>query len=404
MHRTEGEDYVLVGGKRLYQPANPPINAATRLPAEAMNAIQEEICKVIEMAGMTLAVGASSDTWGQLWEALTAHKIVGSDGLTDNQVVKSFVGQEDLNADYLQTTGMYYIENPASNFPEIEEVAYVYSGWLHVQQAIDTDDLPYISQTMYITKRTLSGGADFHCQNVYTRRYQKINSTHAWGGWVRINSFQPVRVSGLLDWNTVHNPGVYAANDYTNGPVADGQELTVMVIGTADCITQLATVKYDSSTYVATNTLYIRHVYFTTGGMVATSWSKLFTDADVIPEANIDTVFAKRPDGTTVFELTGVSTLAPDGNTTYFMADGAVVSITDITGMAVGESVWFQASDPMSRGVCRVNFSDARGSATSSYVKGYIASDVMIPGKVSGLQLTKVTTGLVYVGGMIGLH
>ena len=89
MHRTLGEDYIEVGGKRLYQNANPPTVKATRLPAASMNAIQEEICNVIEKAGLTLNTDDSTDEaagWDQLWDAITTRGIFGSAALADNAV------------------------------------------------------------------------------------------------------------------------------------------------------------------------------------------------------------------------------------------------------------------------------------------------------------------------------
>jgi hypothetical protein len=75
MHRTEGEDYILEGGKRRFAAANPPSQKATRLPAEFMNAVQEEICNVITAANPTIVLnaGAAADRtagWGQLLKAL----------------------------------------------------------------------------------------------------------------------------------------------------------------------------------------------------------------------------------------------------------------------------------------------------------------------------------------------
>ena len=62
MHRTQGEDYVEIDGKRMYQAANPATaTKATRLPADDMNAIQEEIAGAIESAGITLRATASAD-------------------------------------------------------------------------------------------------------------------------------------------------------------------------------------------------------------------------------------------------------------------------------------------------------------------------------------------------------
>lgn len=76
MHRTQGEDYIEIDGKRMYQAADPATSTkATRLPASSMNAIQEEIAGTIEGAGLTLAATATDDEtagYGQLIQAVRA--------------------------------------------------------------------------------------------------------------------------------------------------------------------------------------------------------------------------------------------------------------------------------------------------------------------------------------------
>lgn len=78
MHRTQGEDfdpdvYQDATNKRGYRPASPPLINATRLPAESMNAIQEEMCNLIETVGMGLEPDAAADRangWNQLYQAI----------------------------------------------------------------------------------------------------------------------------------------------------------------------------------------------------------------------------------------------------------------------------------------------------------------------------------------------
>ena len=74
MHRTQGEDYVEIDGKRMYQAANPATaTKATRLSAASMNAIQEEISRTIEGAGITLSATAAADEtsgWSQLLQSI----------------------------------------------------------------------------------------------------------------------------------------------------------------------------------------------------------------------------------------------------------------------------------------------------------------------------------------------
>lgn len=60
MHRTLGDGYVIVDGKRVYADEDPPTRDATQLRHEEMNAIQEEICNVIESTGATLNAGTEA--------------------------------------------------------------------------------------------------------------------------------------------------------------------------------------------------------------------------------------------------------------------------------------------------------------------------------------------------------
>ncbi len=67
MHRTEGANAILdSSGHRIYTEGPPP----TTITEAAMNAIQEEICTVIENAGFQLK-SAANDTYDQLWQAIT---------------------------------------------------------------------------------------------------------------------------------------------------------------------------------------------------------------------------------------------------------------------------------------------------------------------------------------------
>lgn len=85
MHRTEGVDYTTEEGKRRYIDPNLPSVRGTVLNAESMNALQEEICNVIEKAGLTLNTTAAldrADGWDQLWEAITNSGIIGEAAFT----------------------------------------------------------------------------------------------------------------------------------------------------------------------------------------------------------------------------------------------------------------------------------------------------------------------------------
>jgi hypothetical protein len=100
MHRIEGDDAEINGngaGRDGYRDATPPSIAATILTAEAMNAIQEEICLVIENCGLTLNASASADraaVWGQLDEAI----FESNRGTTDMLALNSVDGDRLIDA------------------------------------------------------------------------------------------------------------------------------------------------------------------------------------------------------------------------------------------------------------------------------------------------------------------
>lgn len=60
MHRTLGNGYIVVDGKRVYADEDPPTRDATQLRHQEMNAIQEEIANVIESTGATLNAGTEA--------------------------------------------------------------------------------------------------------------------------------------------------------------------------------------------------------------------------------------------------------------------------------------------------------------------------------------------------------
>lgn len=62
MHRTLGDGFIVdpVGGQNIYADENPPLRDATQVRHQEMNALQEEICNVIEEAGAELNLGTES--------------------------------------------------------------------------------------------------------------------------------------------------------------------------------------------------------------------------------------------------------------------------------------------------------------------------------------------------------
>lgn len=53
MDRVDSDDYTTVGGKRQYTDGSPPLTPATVLASKWLNAVQEELLKVVEDAGLT---------------------------------------------------------------------------------------------------------------------------------------------------------------------------------------------------------------------------------------------------------------------------------------------------------------------------------------------------------------
>lgn len=71
MHRTEGDNRDLSTGVALFTDGPP----GTTVTDDFLNAVQEELCNVIEQAGLTLK-SAATDTYNQLWEAILSTGII----------------------------------------------------------------------------------------------------------------------------------------------------------------------------------------------------------------------------------------------------------------------------------------------------------------------------------------
>jgi hypothetical protein len=70
MHRTEGDGYVVNGGKNQFDPGDPFIpRPATQMTYDWANAVQEELCSVIEGRGLTLDQAGKSN-FSQLYQAI----------------------------------------------------------------------------------------------------------------------------------------------------------------------------------------------------------------------------------------------------------------------------------------------------------------------------------------------
>lgn len=189
MHRTQGEDYIEEGGLRRYRPATPPSIPATRYPAESANAVQEEICNVIEKSGIAVAADAAEDRadgWEQLYNAIFKANHANKDSVAVNRIVIADTTQETgTDANSFVRTGRFKITNPATNFPSFsDQVGYTrYEGVLDVFASVDGDDSQsHVIQVLTITKY-INSTYQMPERRVYRREYQKINSVHGWSAW-----------------------------------------------------------------------------------------------------------------------------------------------------------------------------------------------------------------------------
>lgn len=84
MHRTEGDDYVLEGSLRRFHDQELPTYNGTVDTAEYNNAVQEELCYIIEATGTIVADGAVTDRadgWHQVYDAIFTQGNIDSDSI-----------------------------------------------------------------------------------------------------------------------------------------------------------------------------------------------------------------------------------------------------------------------------------------------------------------------------------
>jgi hypothetical protein len=84
MHRTEGADRVLESGLWRYHDQALPSYPGTEIPAEALNAMQEEICNLISLSGGTVAASAAADrsaNWRQMYDRIFKSQALDSDSV-----------------------------------------------------------------------------------------------------------------------------------------------------------------------------------------------------------------------------------------------------------------------------------------------------------------------------------
>jgi hypothetical protein len=100
MHRTEGANNTIVDGKSQFTEGPP----ATTIPANWLNAMQEEIANVIEQTGGTLLQG-TTDTKNQLWNAIRTtiqpyDYVVNSQATFQDAIERVGANQYKIKSDY----------------------------------------------------------------------------------------------------------------------------------------------------------------------------------------------------------------------------------------------------------------------------------------------------------------
>lgn len=106
MHRTQGEDfdtdlYQNATNKRGYKPeSGPNTDDGTRLPAEAMNAIQEELANLITACGVAINADAASDRsagWAQLTQAILNSAAIDTAAIADSAITGKKINSNALS-------------------------------------------------------------------------------------------------------------------------------------------------------------------------------------------------------------------------------------------------------------------------------------------------------------------
>ena len=115
MHRTEGEDYDndLYGNgtnKRGYKPESAPsADDGTRLPAEAMNAIQEELCNLLEAVGIAPNTTAAADKaagWNQLYTAIFNSQKLTAAALAANAITTAKIANSVITGEKIDSAAL----------------------------------------------------------------------------------------------------------------------------------------------------------------------------------------------------------------------------------------------------------------------------------------------------------
>jgi hypothetical protein len=89
MHRTTADGHVIENGKRLFEDQDLPLKPGTADTAGYNNAVQEELCNIVELTGGTLATDENTDRnggWRQVYDAIFENGNIKTESLKDGAV------------------------------------------------------------------------------------------------------------------------------------------------------------------------------------------------------------------------------------------------------------------------------------------------------------------------------
>lgn len=179
MIRTLGEGYIVVDGKRLFQAPNPPSTPGSRFSYSSGNALQEEICNVIEYAGGEVFDTAEEDTWDQLTTAIFKSNAIKGISVNRSEILTQFDKRgESVSASDAQyaAPGIYYLDFSSAaavptNFPS--DIGSSWSGVLEVSSVLTGT---------HVRKQTVT------MNDTVNRSWSRLWTGAAYTSWVPLTS------------------------------------------------------------------------------------------------------------------------------------------------------------------------------------------------------------------------
>ncbi len=159
MHRTTADGHVIENGKRRFENQDLPLKPGTADTAGYNNAVQEELCNIVELTGGTLATDENTDRnggWRQVYDAIFKGGNIGVDAIGtlngrvtwDNGVAKTEVagGGVEMNSGasfgvvstYQVSVREQAVPAPVAAQTAITKKGITFHGTNHVSQTVAT--------------------------------------------------------------------------------------------------------------------------------------------------------------------------------------------------------------------------------------------------------------------------